>query len=60
MNGLKNTRGQSRSRSQAWPWVFVTVICMLSFVLVFRALLDRMAWSAGTADTSSDRRTPEM
>ncbi|MGG6463555.1 hypothetical protein [Solilutibacter silvestris] len=43
-----------RPRSRAWPWVIVVAICMLGFVLVFRALLARTAWSAGTAETSGD------
>ena len=53
MNGSNNAGGRAKSRSQAWPWVVVAVICMLGFVLVFRALLARTAWSAGTAETSS-------
>lgn len=53
MNGSKNIRGRTKRRSQAWPWVIVAVVCMLGFVLVFRALLARTAWSAGAVGTSS-------
>ena len=54
MNGLKNVRQRTKPRSLAWPWIVVAVICMLGFVLVFRALLARTAWSAGPAAASGD------
>ncbi|PNS09791.1 hypothetical protein [Solilutibacter silvestris] len=47
-------RSRTKPRSRAWPWIVVVVICLLGFVLIFRMLLDRTAWSAGPAVTSND------
>lgn len=45
---------RAKSRSQAWPWITVAVVCMLGFVLIFRLLLARTAWTAGASAKSGD------
>ncbi len=49
MDRREGSRSRAKPRSQAWPWIIVAAICMLGFVLVFRALLARTEWSAGPA-----------
>lgn len=53
-HGPPRLRSRGRTRSQAWPWIIVAVVCMAGFVLVFRLLLARTAWSAGGDDAVSD------